>query len=393
MIKKQNCDLRKQNCDLKKSTINSINKSIDNLRNQNDLIKLYGENTNPVNKSYNSYRFKKYSDEEIFNNIDEYINILKEKMGICFNKNCKNDRCNNFIFTYSHKKVGSTALWGSFNLFLSHKYRTFHFHSENELESLGIYNLKINQFIKILKKYKKNVMIIDIYRPIFDNCLSIFFCNLSFEFQTTHKNISENVPVINLIKRFNDLFINYLNMNSCDYFMDVYEIDKKEIIQNFDFEKKHLYSNDETIEFLKLRVCDSKDWNKIFGSYIKDYINIIDYNITENKEIGKIYKEFKDNYEIPKNYYEIIKEDKHFLFYYSKIEQENYLKKFENSISSYNYEPFNSNSLNFYFTIRNENQTGINYSEELMISNIPIVNNCICNNCIKEKKKLFDLYK
>ena len=277
----------KQNCVLNNCKNNSLNKIKESFRNSNDLLNQYGENTDSVNKAYNSFRFKKKSDEEIFNNIDEYIKLLKDKLGICFNKNCNNNRCNNFIFTYSNKKVGSTALWGSFNLFLSHKYRTFHFHSENELECLGIYNLKINQFIKILKKYKKNVMIIDIYRPIFDNCLSIFFCNLSYEFQTTTKNIIENIPVINLIKRFNDLFMNYLNFNSCDYFMDVYDLVKKENIQNFDFEKKHLYLKDETIEYLKLRVSDTKEWNKIIRNYIKDYINIIDYNLTENKEIGK----------------------------------------------------------------------------------------------------------
>jgi len=369
---------------------NLIIEAIEQHRDYEKLSKIYGKNEELNGKIYNNYRFKKYSDEELNQNIDNYLHNIKDKLKICFDINCKNNRCQNICIIYSNKKVGSTSLWGSMNLFLSSKFTIFHFHSEVELENMGIFNLTIMQFINILKKYNKKVIIIDIYRPIFDHCLSVFFHELLVEFQSSFEDIKKYITIETIMSRFRNLFPFYIEQYNCDYFMEKYGIENS--YSKFDFKNKHLYFKDGTVDFIKLRLCDALNWNIILKKYIGEEIYIINHNLTENKPIGDLYNTFKAQFLIPKNYYEVIKQDKYFLFYYSQEDQEQYLKKFNNLIDEREYVAFSKIQFITYNFIKYENASHLKVMEEGMKTNFPIVNNCICNICRKNKEEFYNKF-
>lgn len=120
------------------------------------------------------YVFEKLTDEELCNNIEKHKNDISKAIGICFDPSCMNPRCKNIFVTLTNIKVGSTCLWGCINLYLSHKYTTMHLHNNYGLEVNKLYNVSIQQVLQICNKSNKNVIVVDIYRPIFDICLSAF---------------------------------------------------------------------------------------------------------------------------------------------------------------------------------------------------------------------------
>jgi len=350
--------------------------------------KEYGSRGPPTErKIYNSYYVNKISDHELFNNLNKYIEYISKKLKICFNQNCKNSRCNNIILLYCNKKVGSTSLWSAFNLYLSHKYSLMHCHSEHELESVGIYNITVLQVIEIFKIHQKKVLVIDIYRPIFDLMFSIFFNAINVEFNCSNNEIIQNFSENEIIDRFNYLFIDNYELYNCDYFYEKYN--NQLIADNFNFIDKYLYFKDETIQYLKIRQCDTKIWNIIIKKILNENINMIEHNLTDQKKIGNLYKECKKLYTIPKNYYELIKHNKYFLFYYSKIEQEKYLASFK--LNEDIFTPFKDNYIKFLRHIQHKNKVYI-HTYESMLTNTPLVNNCICNICcIYRQKKLLSI--
>ena len=118
-------------------------------------------------------------------------------------------------------------------------------------------------------------------------------------------------------------------------------------------------------------------------------LKIVADNQTENKDIGQIYKEFKQKYKIPKNYYEIIKNNPHFLFYYSAEEQREYLKQFHGKIIDIEYTPLSSDiqlypSLNEE-TSEEEKKKAFKNQYEINRANDPLFSNCACETCIIKK--------
>jgi len=221
---------------------------------------------NYCEKVCNDRIFNFINDEMLFN-LEYRKNILDilKKLDICIHKNCSNPRCNNIIIFYTNKKVGSTSLWSSINLYLSKYFTTFHFHASGDLFHLGVPNISVKQFIKILKLFNKNVFVIDIYRPIFEICVSNFLNEMNYHFQ---RNLDVGPEIINkeiIIDRFIKFFDYYYERHDIDYFKDVYEIDQD---LDFDFNSKHICHKDGNITYLKLRLCDSDEWNLILKKYI-----------------------------------------------------------------------------------------------------------------------------
>jgi hypothetical protein len=98
-----------------------------------------------------------------------------------------------------------------------------------------------------------------------------------------------------------------------------------------------------------------------------------------------MYTEFKNNYKIPINFLEIIKEDKYFLYYNSEEEINIYLNKYSQKTDDI-FTPFNKEEFVFYMTISKENQF-INIIQQ----NHYFDEGCICKSC--SIKRLEVIYK
>ena len=110
--------------------------------------------------------------------------------------------------------------------------------------------------------------------------------------------------------------------------------DKYEITEpiHFDFNKKHSIQNIDDIKYIKLRLCDSQFWSSILSNIFQFDIVIINDHKTENKIIGNLYNRFKNEYKLPINLFELVKNDKYFNFYYNEIERNEYLNNWNNKL-------------------------------------------------------------
>lgn len=338
------------------------------------------------NKIINERAFNNISDEELLDDKNKHLidDILK-KLQICVDNKCTNPRCKNLFYLYTNKKVGSTCLWGSINLYLTHIFRTFHYHNIGDLEREQIYGISLKQLFTILKKYNKNVFVVDIYRPIFDICLSNYFNELNLHFQRDFDIYPEFENKDTFIHRFLNLFDYYHDKHDFDYFKDEYDV--KDFTE-FDFHKKHLIYNDGSIKYIKLRLCDSSEWNKILTPYLGYNFNIVKHNETKTKSWGKFYDYFNENFFITTNIYNKIKDNESFKIYYSEDEQQKYLKKFENRIKDENPFGFQNKDTLFYFSIMNKNEAKEILSYLSLESNAPIATNCPCNVCDIKRKEI-----
>jgi len=286
------------------------------------------------------------------------------------------------IFIYTPPKVGSTTLVTSFRMSCARKVCVLHIHDETMLSVIiGIKNnnnVTINELINYNAFTGKNVYTIDVYRNPLERKISEYFELLSsYHFNTNDNNIV-NYKIELLIKRFNSLFP-YLGVG--DYFFDKYDID---IPENFDFEKKYLLIEKNNVKYIKLRLCDSNEWDKILSNILNiDIVIVKDYQ-TENKLIGEVYKKFNENYQIPYNLLEDIKKCKYFNYYNNEIEKINYLNKWDLLKCSSYFEPYSLEQYNFYKELSSENQY-----YNIIQRNHYLDHGCICNACCQKRRKIF----
>jgi len=351
-----------------------INKEIENGRKQKNILN--------EDKVKDIYTFETLTNDELFS--DKKIHLIYEiskKLNFCLDNNCSNPKCKNFCLIYTNKKTGSTSLWSSLNLYLFDKYSIWHIHNISTLEMLGIYSISVKQIIQILKKYNKNVFVIDIYRPIFDICASNYFNNLSIHFQRDFNLYPDLNNKKMVIIRFLELFKYLYNYYDVDYYTDVYEMDIKNMA--FDFHKKHLYCDDGNIKYIKLRLCDSDNWGEILSQYFGKNIKIFKCNDTNSKKVGNLYNYFKDNIFIQNSHYELIKNNKHFKYYYSDEEQKKYLNNFKiiENISI----DFSDSEFKFYDRIIMNNEVPFLYSSIVAITNAPDFTSCMCKKCSEKR--------
>jgi hypothetical protein len=290
-----------------------------------------------------------------------------------------NTSTNNYIFVYTPPKVGSTTLVTSLRVSLSKSYNTIHIHDEVMLKVLtGISDVTVNDIIKFLSNKGKNVYVIDIYRTPIERKMSEFFEKISpYHFNNTEDNISNNYSIKRISERFNKLFP---HLENGDHYIDKYNISHP---IPFDFEKKYTVQHIDNIKYIKLRLCDSHIWDKILSNIFKiDIIIINDYK-TEDKGIGNLYKKFKAEYKLPKNFIDIIKNDKYFNFYYNEIERNKYLESWTSKLCHevISYTDF---EFNFYMNLCLENQ----YINDIQIDHY-IDNGCFCKYCIGKRREIY----
>lgn len=284
----------------------------------------------------------------------------------------------NYIFIYTPPKVGSTTLVTSLRVSLGKSYNVIHIHDEVMLSVLtGIKDIKINDIITFLSNKGKNVYVIDVYRTPIERKMSEYFEKLSpYHFNNTEDLIS-NYSIQRINNRFNKLFP---HLENGDHYFEKYNI-----LQPipFDFDKKYTVQFVNNVKYIKLRLCDSNLWNNILSSIFRiDIIIIHDYN-TEDKGLGNLYKKFKNEYKIPRNFIELIKNDKYFNFYYNEIERKQYLdiwnSKLDNAVI-----PYTESEYKFYMNLCLENQ----YINDIQIDHY-IDNGCFCKFCSEKRRDIY----
>jgi dTDP-4-dehydrorhamnose reductase len=156
---------------------------------------------------------------------------------------------------------------------------------------INIQNVSINDIIKYNAYIGKKVYVIDVYRSPIERKMSEFFEKIAdMHFNTTEENLN-NYNVNKIINRFNKLFP-YL-ANDADYFKEKYNL---ELPENFDFEKKYLLQEKDNITYVKLRLRDSSEWDRILEEIFDVNVVIISDYKTDNKPINRLYSQFKNDY-------------------------------------------------------------------------------------------------
>jgi hypothetical protein len=284
----------------------------------------------------------------------------------------------NYIFIYTPPKVGSTTLVTSLRVSLGKTYNIIHIHDEIMLSVLtGIKDVKINDIIYSLTNKGKTVFVIDVYRTPIERKMSEYFEKLSpYHFNNTEENMNY-YSIKRITDRFNKLFP---HIENGEHYFDKYNISDP---IPFDFEKKYTLEIINNINYIKLRLSDSNLWCHILSNIFKTEIVIINDYKTEDKGLGDLYKKFKNEYRIPQNFIEIIKNDKYFNFYYNEIERNKYLEGWTNKLANYVI-PYTEEEYKFYMNLCLENQ----YINDIQINHY-IDNGCFCRFCSEKRRNIF----
>jgi hypothetical protein len=313
------------------------------------------------------------------------IQYIKEFNDKIFNNDVTKSK-KTLIFVYTPSKVGSTSLVSSLRISGARKYNVVHIHDEKMLGILTNHdnkeNVTINELINYNSSLGKNVYVIDVYRNPIERKISEYFEKLSsFHFNVTENNIQKyNLDTI--VKRFNCVF-NFIGNG--DYFFEKYDI---EIPNNFDFKNKYLLVNKNNVNYIKLRLCDSNEWNKILSKILKMEIVIVKDYQTENKIIGDLYKKFKEQYVIPYNYLETVLKCKYFNYYNLDYEKKLYSDLWDKKKTNVFFKPFSLKKYNFYKEISSENQINNTIQRDHYLDY-----GCVCKSCCFKRCNIFNKIK
>lgn len=300
-------------------------------------------------------------------------NNVKKAFYTLFNNDIKN-----YIFIYTPPKVGSTTLVSSLRISLGNTFKVIHIHDDIMLNVLtGIHNVTVNELITFASNEGKTVYVIDVYRTPIERKMSEFFEKISpYHFNNSEENINK-YSIKRVSDRFNKLFP-YLENG--DHYFEKYDIGEPPI---FDFNKKYTLQFVNGINYIKLRLLDSKFWSSILSEILKmDVVIINDYQ-TDNKKIGDLYKRFKNEYRLPLNYLELIQNCTFFNFYYNEQERNEYLQNWGNKLGPV-FEPYTKAEYDFYMNICLENQAFNDIQSEHYIDE-----GCVCQLCGQKRSKLF----
>jgi len=302
------------------------------------------------------------------------IERIKESISKLFN----NNNSNNYIFIYTPPKVGSTTLVSSLRISLGKTYNIIHIHDEVMLSVLtGINNITVNEMINYLATSGNNVYVIDVYRTPIERKMSEFFEKISpYHFNNTEENIN-NYSIERVSNRFNKIFT---HIEKEDHYFDKYNIPNP---IPFDYNNKYTIQEINKIKYVKLRLCDATIWSILLSNILNTHIVLVTDYQTENKKIGELYKKFKNEYKLPSNFFEIIKECKYLKFYYSKEEKERYLNFWACRLCD-PVIPYTDDEYKFYVNLYLENQ----HINDIQIEHY-IDNGCFCKYCSIRRRDIF----
>jgi hypothetical protein len=307
--------------------------------------------------------------------INDRLEIIKEANDKIF----KEEINSNIVFIYTPPKVGSTCLVTSLRISVSYALTVIHIHDEIMLSVLtNVNNVTINEIIKYNAHIGKKVYVIDVYRSPIERKMSEFFENIS---SVHFNNSDENVNKYNINRityRFNKIFPYLANG---DHYFEKYEIEPPAV---FDFEKKYLILENDNIIYIKLRLKDSSEWNRILSEIFKANIVIINDYKTENKVIGDLYNRFKNEYKLPINLFELTNNCKYLNYFYNVEEKREYLDSWSQKLAP-ELTPYTEIEYKFYINLCFENQ----FYNDIQVEHY-IDSGCLCNPCRIKRREIFN---
>ena len=304
----------------------------------------------------------------------QFIQILEE-----VNRKL-NIRHDILIFIYTAPKVGSTSLVSSFRIFGANNYGIIHIHDEIMLKKLiGVDNVTVNNIIEYNAQLGKKVYVIDIYRNPIERKISAFFEKIGAYHFNNNDEIINRYNVDKVINRFNKVFP-YLENG--DHFIDKYQINEL-LPEIFPHEQKYLIIEKNGIKYIKLRLQDVDEWERILSFIFRHKICVVRDYQSENKVIGDLFKNFLEKYKIPENYLnEYIINCKYINYYYSNREINEYLNKW-NLKKSKNEIPYTLEQYKVYQDISLENC----HTDKVDLHHY-IDDGCSCKACIIKRNKI-----
>lgn len=290
------------------------------------------------------------------------------------------------VILYCPEKVGSTSIVTSIRISASNKYMVFHSHDNkiadllnDKVNSINISDLLLNNsVVNPLTGQCRKIYIIDIFRTQLERKMSFFFQHISdIHFNNSEQNISA-YPLDKIVKRFNDVFV---HMSNVDYYNEKYDVEHK--INTFDFENKYVLQEKNNVFYIKLRLHDAEHWGSILTNLLNTPIYLIKYYETMDKNIGKLYTYFKQEYVLPNNFYNLITNDKSLNIYMKPTEKQQYLEHWSAKVHPSSHCPFTFSEYMFYINISNENKFYCSNSANNHYGD----DGCLCDKCVNERKQ------
>jgi hypothetical protein len=287
------------------------------------------------------------------------------------------------IFVYCPPKVGSTTLVSSLRLSASDKLTILHLHNEIMLKVLyNITDVTINEIIQYNKQLGKKIYVIDIFRTPIEHKMSSLFENIdTFHFNTTVDDL-KTYDIKKIITRFNNLFP---HLAPSDHFKDKYDI---VVPEKFDFEKKYILVEKNDIRYIKLRLKDSNHWRDILRSILHSDIFLVNDYETDSKSVKDVYLNFKDNYKIPNNLLENIKNSVSLSYYLNDEERNEYIQNWQNKSTDESHTSYTTDEYNLYNKITLENH----HMSEIQTDHYMDCG-CICVACDRKRRIVLEKVK
>jgi len=213
-------------------------------------------------------------------------------------------------------KCGSSTLYSSLK---NSDFKCLKIHSKDDY-ILQFKSDSLYDTINLSSKNKK-IFIIDSYRTPIERKISSFFQNIHI-----HVPNYKTLTIQKLIHIFNLKFLNKIEeYHSINSVLTHYNIP---LFKKFDFKNKYIICEKNNKVFIKILYKDIHDWNNILSKILNKKINIVNDNLSKNKDYSDIYNRFKKKYIVPKSYLQYLKKnDNEFKIYNTKEEQVAYIQK------------------------------------------------------------------
>jgi hypothetical protein len=221
------------------------------------------------------------------------------------------------IYVYCSGKSGSSTLTKTFN---KNGYNALQIHSSDffiKVCNESKLNPNIFNLIENSMKNHETIYIVDSYRNPIERKISSFFQNYK----------EDNRSIDYITKKLNESIYHIENYSSI---FEVFNYFKIPSFTSFDFEKKYNLVKYKNAVIIKLRFEDINEWGNILSEIMGKPITIYNDNISENKSYHNEYKIIKNNYKIPSDLIEFIKNNNEFKMYNSLESQQKYVQYWRN---------------------------------------------------------------
>lgn len=196
---------------------------------------------------------------------------------------------NTDIFVYCGAKCASSTLDTTFR---TNGYKTFHVH--NNVFFINNFRNIVDEFncttIKdlIVKQNKDKVYIFDIYRNPIERLISSLFQNLNLILGENFLNGDINLLIYYLFKNYK--FEEYHPLD-----------DEYPILRNIPFDDKYVKLIKGKFNYYKFRFKDLNKWSEYLSEIFEKEIEIVNENLSENKDYYDLLKKFKSQFKISRD--------------------------------------------------------------------------------------------